>query len=271
MKVVPVFLLFLLFVLSGCLGQFQRGEAYFRNQEYEKAIAEFDRVLFVSISDVKSLHLRARSFEELEEYEKAKEDYRKILKLQPTYSQALAGLGKIAWKENNMPDAEKFLLKAAMHDPNDYDILMLLGRTMIKNQRFKSAEEFLQLASDQHPENPQPYFYIGIARGYQGDGLGVVTALNAYLSLENDNLAAHYNRGFALMKLGFSDWAIEDFNEVLKRKPDHYDALARRGICLLEDNPSQGMRDIQKAAQHGNPLAKSILNQFGKKSGRGMN
>ncbi|MCC5937174.1 MAG: tetratricopeptide repeat protein [Lunatimonas sp.] len=271
MKVSPIVFLLSLTVMTGCIGQFQKGEAYFRNQEYEKAIAEFNRVLFVSISDVKSLHLRARSYEELEDYENAKADYRQILKYQPTYAQALAGLGKIAWKEDNMAEAEKLLLKAAMHDPDDYDILLLLGRAMIKNQRFKSAEEFLQLAIDQQPENPQPYFYLGIARGYQGDGLGVVTALNAYLSLETDNISAHYNRGFALMKLGFSDWAIEDFDEVLKRKPDHYDALARRGICLLEDNPSQGMRDIQKAAQNGNPLAKSIVNQFGSKSGRGMN
>ncbi|EON74811.1 hypothetical protein ADIS_4712 [Lunatimonas lonarensis] len=271
MKIFHLGFLACIFLLGGCIGQFQRGEAYFKNQEYEKAIAEFDRVLFVSITDVKSLHLRARAYEELEDYQKAKEDYRMILKYQPTYAQAYAGLGKIAWKEDNLPEAEKLLLKAAMHDPEDYDILVLLGRTMIKNQRFKSAEEFLQLAIEREPERPQPYFYLGIARGYQGDGLGVVTALNAYLNLESDNISAHYNRGFALMKLGYSDWAIEDFDEVLKRKPDHYDAMARRGICLLEDNPTQGMRDIRKAAQNGNPLAKSIVNQFGTNRGTGMN
>lgn len=249
--------------LTGCLGQFQRGESYFRNQEYEKAIKEFDRVLFVSITDLKSLHLRARAFEELEDYEKAIEDYERILSLQPTYAQAWAGLGKIAWKMEEMEKAERHLLKAAMHDPNDFDILMLLGRTLIKNQRFKSAEEFIQLAIDISPEQPSPYFYLGIARGYQGDGLGVVTAMNTYLSLETDNVSAHYNRGFALMKLGFNAWAVEDFDAVLEKVPTHYEAMARRGICLLEDEPSRGIRDIKRAADNGNKLALSIVKQFG--------
>ncbi len=257
------FLVFLV-CLSGCLGQFHKGESYFRNQEYEKAISEFNRVLFVSITDLKSLHLRARAFEELEKYEKAIADYEHIVRLEPTYAQAWAGLGKIAWKKDKLADAENYLLKAAMHDPNDYDILLLLGRTMIKNQRFKSAEEFIQLAVDLQPDQPSPYFYLGIARGYQGDGLGVVTAMNTYLSLENDNISAHYNRGFALLKLGFKDWAIEDFDVILEKQPTHYDAMVRRGICLLEDYPSEGMRDIKKAADNGNRLALSIVEQFGK-------
>jgi tetratricopeptide (TPR) repeat protein len=250
--------------LSGCLGRFQKGESYFRNEEYEKAISEFNRVLFVSITDLKSLHLRARAFEELEEYEKAIADYEHIIRLEPSYAQAWAGLGKIAWKTGKLDIAEQHLLKAAMHDPNDYDILLMLGRTMIKNQRFKSAEEFLQLAVDMRPEQSTPYFYLGIARGYQGDGLGVVTALNTYLSLETDNISAHYNRGFALMKLGFNEWAVEDFDAVLEKLPTHYEAMARRGICLMEDNPARGMRDIRKAADNGNRLALSIVKQFGK-------
>lgn len=256
----------ILLCLGGCIGQFQKGESYFHNQEYEKAISEFNRVLFVSITDLKSLHLRARAFEELGEYEKAIADYEHIIRLEPTYAQAWAGLGKIAWKMDKLPDAEKYLLRASMNDPYDYDILLLLGRTMIKNQRFASAEEFIQLAIDIQPDQPTPYFYLGIARGYQGDGLGVVTAMNTYLSLETDNVAAHYNRGFALMKLGFNDWAIEDFDTVLEKDPNHYEAMARRGICFLEEQPSRGMRDIKKAADNGNRLAMSIVRQFGKKS-----
>lgn len=263
-KVSILFMLICFTGLGGCLGQFQKGESYFRNQEYEKAISEFNRVLFVSITDLKSLHLRARAFEELEEYEKAIADYEHIIRLEPTYSQAWADMGKIAWKMDKLAEAEKHLLKAAMYDPNDFDILLLLGRTMIKNQRFKSAEEFIQLAVDLKPEEPTPYFYLGIARGYQGDGLGVVTAMNTYLSLEEDNISAHYNRGFALMKLGFNDWAIEDFDVVLQKQPTHFEAMARRGICLLEEQPSRGMQDIKKAAENGNQLALSIVKQFGK-------
>jgi hypothetical protein len=65
------------------------------------------------------------------------------------------------------------------------------------------------------------------------------------------------------MKLGFNDWAIEDFDAVLEKEPTHYEAMARRGICLLEEQPTRGMREIKKAADNGNRLALSIVKQFG--------
>lgn len=249
--------LVLVLLFTGCFGKFKDGEAYFRNGEYEKAIKEFNRVLFVSITDVKSLHLRARAYEELEQFNLAKADYEHILRLDPKYAQAHAGLGKLAWKKQDFQKAERHFLHAAMHDPNDYDIMLLLSRAMIKNQRFKSAEGFLQTAIELKPEEPTPHFYMALARGYSGDGLGVVTSLNHYLLFEPDNVVAHYNRGFALMKLGFKDWAIEDFDEVLRVKPDHYEAMARRAVCMLEDEPRNACQELKKAADNGNLLGKA--------------
>lgn len=261
-RVIVLYFTTLLFA-SACVGNFKTGEFYYQNEEYEKAIAEFDKVLFVSIKDLKSMHLRARSYEELEEYDKALEDYRKILNFDPKYAQAYAGIGKIAWRLDDLKTAEKYLLLAAMHDPNDYDILLLLSRTMIKNKRYKSAEEFLEAALEIRPEEPMPHYYLGIARGYSGDGLGVITSFNKYLEYEPDNINAHYNRGFALMRLGFKNWAIEDFDVVLKKNPTHYEALARRALCLLDKKPAQACKDLQIAAQNGNRLARANMGKCG--------
>ncbi|MFC4874253.1 tetratricopeptide repeat protein [Negadavirga shengliensis] len=259
-----IFLHIAVLLLAGaCIGNFKTGEFYYQNEQYEKAIAEFDKVLFVSITDIKSMHLRARSYEELEEYDKALDDYKKILNLDPRYAQAYAGMGKIAWKLDDMKTAEKYLLLAAMHDPKDYDILLLLSRTMIKNRRFKSAEEFLEVALELRPEEPMPHYYLGIARGYSGDVLGVVTSFNKYIEYEPDNINAHYNRGFALMRLGYKTWAVEDFDVVLRKNPNHYEALARRALCLIDKNPGKACLDLQTAAKNGNRLARANLGKCG--------
>lgn len=249
----------LLFLNISCIGSYRDAETLYLNGHYETAIKEFNKVLFISGTDIKALHLRARSYEELGQYKEALADYRKILALQPTYAQAYAGIGKIAWEQEDLKEAEKNLLLAAMHDPKDYDILLLLSRSLIKNGRYKSAVEFLEEASRINPKEAMPHFYMGIAMAYSGDGLGTIVSFNKYLEIEPDNLTAHYNRGFALMKLGYKEWAIEDFDRVLEEDPKHYEALARRALCLLEKNPRQACFDLETAAMNGNPLAKSNL------------
>lgn len=249
----------LLFFNISCIGSYRDAESLYLNGNYERAIKEFDKVLFISGTDIKALHLRARSYEEIGLHREALADYRKILALEPTYAQAYAGIGKIAWEQEDLKTAEKNLLLAAMHDPKDYEILLLLARSLIKNGRYKSAVEFLEEASQLQPNEPEPYFYKGIAMAYSGDGLGTIVSFNKYLEIEPDNLTAHYNRGFALMKLGYKEWAVEDFDWVLEEEPKHYDALARRALCLIEENPRQACFDLETAARNGNLLAKSNL------------
>jgi tetratricopeptide (TPR) repeat protein len=246
-------------VFSSCIGNFRDAENLYKNGQYERAIKEFNKVLFISGTDIKALHLRARSYEELGNYTKALADYRKILVLHPDHAQAYAGIGKIAWEQKDLKTAEKNLLLAAMHDPKDFDILLLLARSMIKNGRYTSAVEFLEETIRLQPEASMPHFYKGIAMAYSGDGLGTIVSFNKYLEIEPDNLTAHYNRGFALMKLGYKEWAIEDFDQVLEKNPKHYDALARRALCLMDKNPRQACFDLETAAMHGNRLAKANL------------
>lgn len=88
-------LFFLLPVLSSCFGSFSEGEKYFRQSEYEKAVSEFSKALFLNVTDIKSLHLRARSYEELEDFQSAMDDYKAILRLEPQYAQAHRGMVKL--------------------------------------------------------------------------------------------------------------------------------------------------------------------------------
>lgn len=247
------------FLLTGCFGDFKTGEQLYNSGAYEEAVEEFSKVLFVSITDVKTLHLRARSYEEMGKYADALADYKKIIVLNPQYAYAYAGIAKIAWDREDFKEAEKNLLFAAMIEPEDYDILLFLSRAMIKNERYKSAIEFLNLAIYLKPEEPSPHYYKGIAMGYAGDGLGVIVSFNKYIDLEPNNVGALYNRGFALMKFGYKDWAIEDFDKVLDLEPKHYGALARRAVCLMAKNPKQSCFDLETAALNGNAYAKEHL------------
>src|SRR5690606_18149528 len=139
----------------------------------------------------------ARAFEELGDYQEAFGNYQKILHLDPKNAMAYAGMGKIHWVKGDFLEAEKYLLHAASYDDDNYDILLLLGRAMIKNKNFKAADEFLLLARNIKPKEASVYYYRGIAQANLGDPMGTATQFNMYLKYSPDNIPALYNRGFA--------------------------------------------------------------------------
>jgi len=52
---------------------------------------------------------------------------------------------------------------------------------------------------------------------------------------------------------------LEDFEAILKEKPDHYEALAKRGVCLRESDPTQACMDLLLAAKNGSDYAQKHL------------
>ena len=246
-------------MFSACGGDFNQARGYFEKQQFEKAISELDWVLFMKMSDVEALQLRAMSHEALEEYEEALTDYKRILQLKPRDGNAYAGIGKLYWEKGAYKLAEQHLLLAAKEKPEDVDLLILLGRAMIKNEHYQSADEFLKSAREIEPKNAAIYFYRGIVQANLGDPWTTAAQFNMYIMYAPDNLKAYYNRGFAYMRMGMTEWAKEDFDYVVEKNPNHYEALARRAMCMIDFNPSQACLDLQKAAQNGSDYAKENL------------
>ncbi|WP_186756423.1 tetratricopeptide repeat protein [Echinicola salinicaeni] len=259
MKNLATFLLLLLF--TSCQGNFEKANQYYSNQQFEDAISELNWLLFIKMSDIRAIQLRAMSHEALEEYEKALTDYKRILQLSPHDPQALSGMGKVYWELEEYKQAEKHFLLAAKEDPKNVELLIMLGRAMIKNENYKSAEDFLFEAKELDPKNAAIYFYRGIVQAHLGDAWTAASQFNMYIMYSGDNMTAFYNRGLAYMRMGMTDWATEDFDRVLKSQPKHYNALARRAICQMEFNPSQSCRDLRLAAKHGSEFAKENLNK----------
>lgn len=249
------FYLCMLFMLPSCFGSFSEGEMYFHQAKYEEAVSEFSKALFLNVTDVKSLHLRARSYEELKEYDKALEDYKSIIRFDPTYAQAYAGIGKVHWKREDYRNAEKYLLLAANKDEKDFEIIYLLGRAMLMNRNYKSADEFLQIAKEMNPKDANVYFYQGMARSQIGDLLGAAGSFNMCLNYDPNNLTAKYNRGLIRLLVGYAEWAKEDFEDILKVNPNHTEALARRGYAKLALNDNSGCKDLKEAAGKGSIYA----------------
>ncbi|REG94631.1 tetratricopeptide repeat protein [Algoriphagus antarcticus] len=252
-------ILLLVYTSSSCSSSLQNIEQLFNNNKYDDAIENLNQYLFFHVTDVKALHMRARCYEEIGELQKSKADYERIISIDNQYAQAYAGLGKLLFEKKDYDNAELSLLRAATLDATDFDIIYLLGRTMLMTEKFQKAEEFLRLASQLNPDHPKVYFYTGMALAYQGDALGCAASFNSYVKREPDNIVGRYNRGFALMNAGYLEWAMEDFDAVLKKNPNHIEAMAHKGICMTAMGDSEGCQFIQTAANKGSEYAKAQL------------
>jgi tetratricopeptide (TPR) repeat protein len=247
-------------ISSSCSSGIQNIEHLFNNKKYEDAISDLNKYLFFHVTEVKALHMRARSCEEIGELEKSKANYERIITIDNEYAQAYAGLGKLLFEQKDYDNADLRLLRAATLDATDFDIIYLLGRTMLMTQKFRKAEEFLRLATELNPDHPKVYFYTGMALAYHGDALGCAASFNSYVNREPDNMVGKYNRGFALMNAGYLEWALEDFDAVLKQNPNHLEAMAHKGLCMASLGDSEGCQLIQTAANKGSEYAKAQLN-----------
>jgi len=255
LHIITISILYLGF--TSCSQDLNSIEQIYQDGNYEKAISELNGYLFFHVTDVKALHLRARSYEELGEIGKARSDFERMIDLDRDYAQAYAGLGKILFDQKKYEDAELYLLRAATIDHTDFDILYLVGRTHLMLKKYESAEHFLGLAKELNPKFAKVHYYLGMARALRGDALGCAASFNSYVQLEPDHVAGLYNRGFALLKSGYLEWALEDFESILIKDPNHVEALAKKGFCLaLLGNP-EGCQILQLAASKGSKYAQN--------------
>ncbi|MEM7108512.1 MAG: tetratricopeptide repeat protein [Bacteroidota bacterium] len=73
----------LIFVLSCKNENSELGDSYFNNGEYQKAIEAYSEYLRMQPRDIKTIYNRGRAYEELEQYDEALEDFRKVIKEDP--------------------------------------------------------------------------------------------------------------------------------------------------------------------------------------------
>lgn len=185
---------------------YQLGLEYFKRGEYEKARENFSKVLVLNSVMSDAYFYRALCNYFLKDYDSAYKDYTRALELDPKNPVIYNNRGDILFKKNQINDAIKDYDKAIMYDPNYARAYHNRGICYISIEKYdKAIEDF-----------------------------------NKVVQLEPENADAYYLRGVCYESLNDFDKAAKDYQKALELVPDMTDARERlEGLELKKSGTTQ--------------------------------
>ena len=137
------------------------GQLYFALRKYLQAEIQLAKVLEFQPKNVSALYLEGNIYSELNQTEKAKEDFRKVLSIEPEHDGSLNSLAYIYAEEGtNLDDALKMAKRAVELDPSNGAYYDTLGWVLFK-QGF-NAEGLMALEkAKKYVTDPLLYEHMG--------------------------------------------------------------------------------------------------------------
>jgi len=133
-----------------------KAQAYFNNDQYEKAIPLFEKLLELNEKKVYIYEKLAYAYLESSELKKAKQTYAVALRLVPGKAINLFKLGEVHWRERKLDSAEFYFKEAiaAKKTSNEAEYVSL-ARLKQKQKKFKQAANYYKLAEQENSRNPR--------------------------------------------------------------------------------------------------------------------
>lgn len=182
---------------AGLKGQFDQAQALYDQKKYPEAAAAFEQALTLTKEGDKNrmivLQHLADSYEKAKQYDKAVENYQKVLAAFPNDATTHNSLGSAYAEMGKIPEAQAEFQKAADLDPaNARQAYFNLGVIMYNTGHMDDAVSAFQKATKADPNYADAYYWQGLAlmgkATIQGDKIvapdGTEDALKTYLKLE---------------------------------------------------------------------------------------
>lgn len=163
--------------------RFGKGRNYYDLGHYEKARAEFGKILELYPQNVAALSWRAGTYRLQARYNLALADVETAIQLDPFHPQFLRRRAYLLWKQKRYEEAERDLTNALEYGYFDYNIHYARGHLYLHNlKKYEKAAIDLKRATLLNPESATYWYEYASALYYTLD-CDIIAALNTYLRL----------------------------------------------------------------------------------------
>ncbi len=242
-----------------------RANIYLQTERPAEALRDLDATVALDPNSYVNVYLRANTRYTLGQYAGAREDYNRLLRLNPRSTEAMIGLARIAVKENNLGTATQYLDDAVASDPNNADIYVRRANVRRSMGNGSGAVEDIMLALSTDASNARAtkllvdmantdYVVVieGITRAIeQAPRVAMFVYLRAYIQQAhfhykaaltdyntiitqnlNDYRGIYAGTARCRYALGQYDSALADIDQALAAAPDNADNHILRAQIL---------------------------------------
>jgi len=190
------------------------GIAYFNDQEYNKALEQFDRIIAALPDFEKPYYGRALILYRREDYVKAKSDFQKVINYNPNDYKPYFYLGKISNNLKQYKDANKYLQQAAEINPDYSKIYLELGNIFFTQQKYRGAIPHYKKAVELDPTDKEGLQKLGESYYRTQIYYSAYSQFQKILESEPYEPAANFMIGITAYKQAVLSELIEAFLEL---------------------------------------------------------
>jgi tetratricopeptide (TPR) repeat protein len=209
------------------------GSAYQRMGAPEKAIAAYEEVLRRQPRNATVWKLVGDCYRAVRDHEHAIAAYQKVRRLSPEDPRPYFLLGAIYQELGDDVRAEAMFQEAQQFRRYLGEAWTNLGSIAFRRGDLAKANWYLSRAVVRSPTRPKAHYNYALVLSAKKDRDHALDELRVAGDLDPSDAEIHYLAGVIQLRQGRLEEAKREFEEALKRRPDHPDA--KHNLALLDD------------------------------------
>ncbi len=170
----------------------EEGNAFFKDGKYDTALLMFEEFLAKNPGAYQVLLNIGDCYREKGEYDKAIENYNKLITQAGTDSamgktmgaKGLAAIGLCYLKQNKLAESQDYFKKSIEMAPQDENLPYNVAEIYFSNSQIDDAIRYFEMASQIKPDWPDPYLRVAYAYLNKGDTAKAIENLEKFIKLE---------------------------------------------------------------------------------------
>jgi tetratricopeptide (TPR) repeat protein len=195
------------------MAYYNRGVAYERMGQYDKAIEDYNRAITLNPNYVEAYCNRGGTYEKMDQYDKAIEDYNRAITLNPNYIETYYNRGVTYEKMDQYDKAIEDYNRAITLNPNYIEAYYNRGVAYEKMGQYNKAIENYSIVINLNPNDFEAYNNRGVTYSKSGRYEEALIDLTEAIGLSPNSSELYFNRGNIYMSLGRFEEALKDFTK----------------------------------------------------------
>jgi tetratricopeptide (TPR) repeat protein len=225
-----------------------RGAIYFEMKKYGRAALQYDSAISNTDDPLKKagyLYQRGVNLYQQERFDKAIDDFRAAIAIQPQHSGASVWRAAAAVRLDLWPEAIEALHDAIASRQSAAHHYHELGKPAAE----KAVEHFSKQLSHKQTDG-KIYRYRGLAFQFLGHAERAIDDFTVALNFDRSDHRSLIYRGRMQARMGLHDASIADFTRALRiNENDHFARYSRAMSLLAQGKLNKAAQDIDKAIE----------------------